>query len=283
MQLNPVINSSFTGKVVVVTGSSRGLGLAVAARFVRAGAHIATCGRDLIALSKSWPVLGFNPDGKQRLFTSAIDISKQDKAQQFINGIIEEFGRIDVLICNAGIYGPIGQLENNSLNEWIRTIEINLFGTVMCCQAVVPIMRRQNTGKIITISGGGATKPMPNFSAYAASKAAVVRFTETLAAELKDTGIDVNSVSPGALNTRLLDQILDAGPYQVGQHMYTQSVDQKLHGGTPIECAVDLIEWLASPESNGITGRLLSAVWDDYRALRATELTPDLYTLRRIT
>jgi 3-oxoacyl-[acyl-carrier protein] reductase len=146
-------------------------------------------------------------------------------------------------------------------------------------------MRQQKSGKIIVLSGGGATQPMPGFSAYAASKAAVVRLTETLADELRDDHIDVNAIAPGALNTRLLDEVLAAGPDKVGQAFYDRSVKQKAEGGTSLEKGAALCAFLLSPESDGVTGRLLSAVWDPWADLpaRRDELAKsDIYTLRRI-
>jgi 3-oxoacyl-[acyl-carrier protein] reductase len=195
------------------------------------------------------------------------------------------FERLDILVCNAGVYGPIGLLDEIDWSEWTTAVEINLHGTVFCCRAALPIMRRQGAGKIITLSGGGATQPLPRISAYAASKAAVVRFTETLAVELEGTGIEVNAVAPGALNTRLLDEVLDAGPQRVGQAFYGRAQQQKLAGGTPLEQGAELIAFLASSEADGISGRLLSAVWDDWRALpghRERLAASDVYTLRRI-
>jgi 3-oxoacyl-[acyl-carrier protein] reductase len=192
---------------------------------------------------------------------------------------------IDILVNNAGIYGPIGTVEDVDWDEWVLTVQVNLFGTVSLCRAIIPIMRQQGYGKIINLSGGGATSPLPRISAYAASKAAVVRFTETIAAELRGTGIDVNAIAPGALNTRLLDQVLEAGPEKVGQDLYERSERQKKDGGVPLEIPAQLAVFLGSSESDGITGRLISAVWDDWRSLpgRLDQLTDsDVYTLRRI-
>ena len=177
------------------------------------------------------------------------------------------------------------RIEDVDWDQWRRAIEINLLGTVLCCRAVLPIMRRQGRGKIVTLSGGGATQPLPRISAYAASKAAVVRFTETLAEEVRGTGIDVNSVAPGALNTRLLDEVLSAGAERVGASFYERAQRQKSDGGTPLQRGAELIAFLASPESDGISGRLLSAVWDDWKSLpteRERLAQSDVYTLRRI-
>ncbi|HYT95488.1 MAG TPA: SDR family oxidoreductase, partial [Gemmataceae bacterium] len=139
--------------------------------------------------------------------------------------------------------------------------------------------------KIIVLSGGGATKPMPFLSAYAATKAAVVRFVETLAGEVAEFGIDCNSVAPGALNTRLLEEVLRAGPEVVGRSFYEASLRQQATGGDGLEQGAALCVFLASRASDGITGRLISAKWDRWSDLpgRREELRrSDIYTLRRI-
>ena len=120
-------------------------------------------------------------------------------------------------------------------DEWVRAIEINLIGTVLPCRGCFPCSGSRGYGKIVNLSGGGATAPLPRLSAYAASKAAVVRFTETLAEELRRTGIDVNAIAPGALNTRLLDEVLAAGPDKVGKSFYERALKQKAEGGAPLE------------------------------------------------
>jgi 3-oxoacyl-[acyl-carrier protein] reductase len=202
-----------------------------------------------------------------------------------VAGAIAAFGGLDVLVCNAGVYGPKGPIEDVDWDEWVRALNVNLCGAVLCCRAVLPHFRAERSGKIILLSGGGATRPLPFLSAYAASKAALVRFGETLAEEVKGAGIDVNAVAPGALNTRLLDEVLEAGPARVGQAFYEQSRAQKAKGGTPLETGAALCAFLASSESDGITGRLISAVWDPWPDLpaRRDELSAsDIYTLRRI-
>jgi 3-oxoacyl-[acyl-carrier protein] reductase len=179
----------------------------------------------------------------------------------------------------------MGPVEDNDWEAWAEAVRVNLFGTVLMCRAVVPHLRGQNYGKIINLSGGGATAPLPRMSAYAASKAAVVRFTETLAEEVRDAHIDVNAIAPGALNTRLLDQVLAAGPEAVGRAFYEKSLKQRDDGGVPPEKGAALAAFLASAHSDGITGRLLSAVWDDWEALPGRQqrlARSDIYTLRRI-
>src|SRR5258708_5923970 len=155
----------------------------------------------------------------------------------------------------------MGAVEDVDWDEWVAAVAVNLFGTVLCCRAVLPAMRAQGGGKIVLLSGGGATQPLPRLSAYAASKAAVVRMAETLAEETKGAGIEINAVAPGALNTRLLDQVLEAGPERVGDDFYERAVRQGESGGTPLETPVELVRFLASSASDGLTGRLFSAVW----------------------
>ena len=172
-----------------------------------------------------------------------------------------------MLVNNAGVYGPKGLIEEVDWDEWERAVRVNLFGSVLCCRAVLPHFRANGYGKIIQLSGGGATSPLPRLSAYAASKAAVVRFAETLAEELDGTGIDVNAIAPGALNTRLLDQVLEAGPERVGESFYARALEQQASGGTPLDLAARLAVFLASAASDGITGKLISAPWDPWEEL----------------
>src|SRR5262249_14864452 len=150
-----------------------------------------------------------------------------------------------------------GKLAEVDWTEWVQTISINLLGTVLMCRLALPMLRRSRRGKIINLSGGGATAPLPRFSAYAASKAAGVRFTENLAAELAGESIDVNAIAPGALNTRLLDEVLEAGPERVGKKFYDQAIEQRKSGGVPLEKGAALGVFLASSDSDGITGRLI--------------------------
>ncbi|MFN0070808.1 MAG: SDR family NAD(P)-dependent oxidoreductase, partial [Chloroflexota bacterium] len=215
----------------------------------------------------------------------AADISRPNDVESMVQRAVQAFGSIDILVCNAGVIGAIGPVETTDWDDWVTAIQVNLLGTVLCCRSVVPIMRQQQHGKIIALSGGGATSPIAGFSAYGASKAGLVRFIETLAVELEGTGIDVNAVAPGTLDTQMLDQTLEAGPERLSPDFLARSKAQKASGGTPLQIPANLITFLASSRSNGITGRLISAVWDDWEHLaeRKEQLrTSDVFTLRRI-
>lgn len=221
----------------------------------------------------------------QKVCAVKADVSKSEDVVNLTNAAFKELERIDVLINNAGVYGPKGLIENVDWEEWVRAVQINLLGTVMMCKMVLPHMKRNGWGKIINLSGGGATSPLPRISAYATSKAGVVRFTETTAEECRGTGIDINAVAPGALNTRLLDEVLTAGPEKVGQSFYGKALKQLKSGGSPLSMGASLCVFLASPASDGITGKLISAVWDPWERLadyRKELSESDIYSLRRI-
>ncbi|MCX7848391.1 MAG: SDR family oxidoreductase, partial [bacterium] len=221
----------------------------------------------------------------QHILSLVADVACPRDVGRIVDAVMTTFRRVDILVNNAGIYGPMGLSDEVDWDAWRYAIEVNLFGSVLMCRAVVPYMKAQRYGKIIQLSGGGATAPLPNLSAYAAAKAAVVRFAESLAQEVRQWHIDVNAVAPGALNTRLLDDVLAAGPEKVGAEFYTKAVRQKETGGVGFEPGARLCVFLASAASDGITGKLISAVWDRwdlFPSIKDELMTSDVYTLRRI-
>lgn len=268
-------------ETVVITGAGRGIGAAIAHAFARAGANLVLLARTQAEIER------VAEETRARGVASLAlrgDVSQRPDVEQMVAAAEEMFGRIDVLVNAAGVYGPIGTLAENDMAEWAQAIETNLLGTAFSMHAVLPHMIARRKGVVINFSGGGAVSPFPRFSAYASSKAAVVRLTETVAEEVKEFGIRVNAIAPGAVNTRLLDQVLSAGE-RAGTQFYAKAKEQKAKGGTPLETAAELAVFLASPAANGVTGRLLSAVWDDWKSLpaRVQELNGSaLFTLRRI-
>ena len=269
----------------IITGASQGLGLEIARHYVRAGASVALCARDAARLKAAVTELRRLARTGQKIVALPCDVSDPTAVSAFSAAAIKALGSVQVLVNNAGIYGPKGPTESVDFDEWKRALEINLYGVLLPCRALIPHFKAQGRGKIINLSGGGATAPMPFISAYAASKAAVVRLTETLAEELRANKIDVNAVAPGALNTRLLDEVLEAGPQTVGEGFYQRALKQKETGGAPLDLGASLCVWLASPASDGITGKLLSAQWDPWKDLatkRDALAKSDIYTLRRI-
>jgi NAD(P)-dependent dehydrogenase (short-subunit alcohol dehydrogenase family) len=272
-------------KNVVITGGNQGFGLAVAQAFLKEGANVIICARDE---EKSYNAIQFLDKFRfhsSQLYSFKADISKPVDNKELVQFALDKFKKIDILVANAGIYGPKGSIDEVIWDEWSHAIDINLKGTVLTCREVVSVMKKQRFGKIIILSGGGATKAMPFLSAYAVSKAAIVRFSDTLAEEVINYNVYVNSIAPGALNTRLLDEILESGPEKVGKSFYEQSLKQKETGGAPLEKGAELCVYLGSDESDGISGKLISAIWDpwqDFNLYKEELMTSDIYTLKRI-
>ncbi len=199
---------------------------------------------------------------------------------------MDVLGPIDVLVNCAGVYGPIGALSDNDMDDWEHALRVNLMGTVYTCRAVIPGMVERGHGSIINLSGGGATMPLPNFSLYAVSKAAVARLTDTLAAELAGTGVSVNAIAPGAIDTKLQDDVLAAGRRAGALFDRMRTMRETGQGATQPEVPARLALFLASDASVGLTGKLISAPhdpwesWDTAR-IEAINRSP-WYTIRRL-
>lgn len=274
-----------SGRIALVTGANQGFGLEVARTYLQAGADLMLCARNMELLEKARDELVRSAETGQRILAMAADVSNEQQVRALVDAAITELGGLHILVNNAGVYGPKGQIEDVDWNAWTRAIEINVYGSILMCKTVLPHFKAQAYGKIIQLSGGGATSPMPRISAYAVSKAAVVRFAETLAEEVRGTGIDVNSIAPGALNTQMLDEVLEAGPGKVGKDFYERALKQKETGGVPLHRGAELAVFLASGASDGITGKLVSALWDNWEHWpeHLEKLSnSDVYTLRRI-
>ncbi len=271
------------GKRALVTGANQGLGFAIAEAYAAAGAAVAICARDRALLEAAAESLRrAHPDAD--VFAQPCDVGDRADVDRLFAALDARQAGLDVVVCNAGVYGPKGAIETVDWDAWVDALRINLIGTAYCARRALASLAGSARGKIVIISGGGATKPLPNLSSYAASKAGIVRFGETLAEETRGRGIDVNMIAPGALNTRLLDEILAAGPQTVGEAFFAASLKQQQTGGTPLDVAARLAVFLASGAADGISGKLISAPWDPWERFRADDerLNGDVYTLRRI-
>lgn len=280
-----MMNWSLEYRAAVITGANQGLGETIARAYVEAGASLFICARDEEKLFKVQDQLRGLCSPGQKVEAMRADVAKREDVERVASRALDVFPDVQILVNNAGVYGPKGRIEDVDWDTWVDAIEINLFGSILLTRAFLPHFRKNKYGKIIQLSGGGATAPLPFISAYAASKAAIVRFAETLAEEVKEDGIDVNSIAPGALNTRLLDEVLAAGPEKVGKAFHERSLKQKNEGGAPLERGAELSVFLGSACSDGITGKLISAVWDPWDKFEEhmEELKKtDIYTLRRI-
>ena len=274
-----------TNKVAIITGANQGLGLEIAKKYATAGANLMLCARNQILLDGALKDVKQCITGDQIILAQQVDVSKEKEVSDVVESTLKQMGACHILVNNAGIYGPKGDVEDVDWAEWIKAIEINVYGSVLMCRELIPHFKNQRYGKVIQLSGGGATNPLPKISAYAVSKAAIVRFAESLAEEVRGFGVDVNALAPGALNTRMLEEILIAGPGVVGKDFYERSQKQKESGGASIDRAAELALFLASSRSDGITGKLISAAWDNWEEWpnHISELdTTDAFTLRRI-
>ena len=278
-------NELLKDRVAVITGANQGLGLEIARHYLAAGAKVVLCARDGEKLRSACAVLCNREQMEKRVVSAVADVSREEDVSLVVKLALETFGHVDILVNNAGVYGPKGVIEEVDWREWVRAMEINLMGSVLMCRALLPHFKERRRGKVVQLSGGGATKPLPRLSAYAVSKAAVVRFVETLAEEVREDGIDVNAIAPGSLNTRMLEEVLAAGPERVGQAFYEHALKQKENGGAPLERGASLAVFLGSSLSDGITGKLIAAMWDPWESLNAHRRDldkTDVYTLRRI-
>jgi NAD(P)-dependent dehydrogenase (short-subunit alcohol dehydrogenase family) len=269
-------------KLIFISGAGRGIGQAIALKLSENTDYIVCgCARTSSDLEKTESL------SNEKIRTQVLDVTDSKGVENWITKEISQTKAAPWgLITAAGVYGPIGPFVENSFEDWKKATEINVFGTALLVKFFTQkLITAKLEGRVILLSGGGATQPQPNFSSYGACKAAVVRFGETIAHELKSFNITVNSVAPGAVNTKFTEDLLKAGPDKVGNETYEKVLKQKESGGTSPDKAASLCSYLLSEKAKNITGRLISAVWDNWENLheKALELSKsDIYTLRRI-
>lgn len=269
------------GRSAIITGGGRGIGRAISSLFAREGASVVIVSRTRAEVVET--VAEIAAAGGAALGMPG-DVTDRAHVKRVVEETVATFGAVDILVNDAGVQGPIGAFMGVDFDDWKANFEVNLFGTASFCRAALPGMADRRRGKIINLAGGGSTSPRPYFSAYGVAKTAVVRFTETLAREVDGLGIDVNAIAPGAVSTRMLDEVLIAGE-SAGAAELVEARMRKERGGTSPEVAAGLALFLASAESDGITGRLISAVWDPWQDSGFIERLisdRDLATLRRI-
>lgn len=266
---------------ILITGTSSGMGRWLAEHYCAAGHQVWGIARrdqsDFVAERKS---------RGQSLRTTRTDISKWDQLQALRSEIDRDWKNIDGLICCAGIQGPLGPAMKLKSAAWNESLHINLFGTFNTLLALYePLLLAGRRAKVICFSGGGSTGPRPFFTPYAVAKAGVVRMVENLAHEWSGLPIDINAIAPGAVNTRMTEEVIAAGPAVVGAKEHQKALEQMKNGGTPLTKVGALIDFLLSADSDGISGRLMSGLWDPYLSLprvREELVKSDVYTLRRI-
>jgi NAD(P)-dependent dehydrogenase (short-subunit alcohol dehydrogenase family) len=265
-------------KVCLITGASGAIGSAVAQRFCEEDAYVVTT---YLSNPSSIRRPGIGDD---RNLEFELDVCNYEQIQIVLRKVVDKFGRIDALVNCAGVIGPIGSTQDIAVDDWVRAIEVNLIGSFCLTRGVLPFMLAQSRGKIIHFSGGGAAYARPFCTAYAASKAALVRFVESLAAELQQSHIEVNAIAPGPVYSRMWEQMRAAGQ-KGGDNNLQELKKMEETGGVPPDRAANLAVFLASDRSNGLSGRLISAVHDDWASLEARiadVMNSESGTLRRV-
>ena len=269
-------------RVAIITGAGRGIGRAIALAFACEGAMSFLVSRtesELLETASACRAMG----GIAHTITA--DISDVAQVQRLVASVIQDAGQVDVLVNAAGVYGPIGPTAEIDLAAWTRALEINLYGPLYLCHALIPHFKQRQQGKIILLGGGGATAPLPNFSSYAASKAGVARLADTLAEELMSFNIQVNVIAPGLVDTKLQDQVLAAGDRAGPLLNKIKQARETGAGAVSPDVAASLAVWLASAASGTLTGKLIAAPYDPWRqwAGKTDELNATaLYTIRRV-
>jgi NAD(P)-dependent dehydrogenase (short-subunit alcohol dehydrogenase family) len=264
---------------IILTGSSTGIGRALAERLLGRGQQV-------WGLARS-DQTEFVTRHSGAFRATRCDVAEWPQVAAAAHEILGAWPAIDGLVTCAGLQGVLGRAVTADPVRWSATVRANLDGTFFTIRALHEGLRHAGRrAKIVCFSGGGATKSRPNFSAYGVAKTGVVRLVETVAEEERGSPLDINAVAPGPINTRLTDEVIALGPAVVGAAEYQGALEQKAKGGASLDTALNLVEWLLSPASDGISGRLLSAPWDPWSTLatHTPELAAtDIYTLRRIT
>jgi len=264
---------------IVIAGASSGIGAALVRALAADGHAIFACARReerLRELAQDLPGLSVR----------RCDVSQEADVEAFVSWLRTQAERVDALVNCAGSFGAIGPVVETDSREWLRTLETNLFGTYLMVKHVVPLMTGERP-RIVNFSGGGAFDPFPNYSAYAVSKAGVVRLTETLAVELAPRGITVNAVAPGFVATELHQATLRRGAALAGRQQVEQTQQRLREGGVPIEVPVACVRFLLSERAEGLTGKTLSASFDPWASPAFAERIPqinasELYAMRRV-
>lgn len=273
------------GRVCILTGCTSGLGYNILLKLIEKDIIIygVSNNKKKIKILKNILNKSFST---KKFFVHKVDIADSVQVKNFVKMIKSKHNKIDILINNAAVNGPMGKFESISLKDWKKAFNTNFFGSLHFYQNVLPIMKKNKYGRIVQISGGGATSPFPMFSSYATAKAGIVSLSENLSKELdKKENITINSIAPGTLNTKFTKLKLKAGPKKIGTKHYLLMKKINKYGGDDPSKAAELCLKLIN-KKNRLNGKIISAVWDNWQNFNKIQKKlndSDVLTIRRIT
>ncbi len=254
-------------RVALITGAGRGIGREIAVAYAREGARLALAARTIEELEETArQVRGLGA----AVLIVPTDVTDRSQVEEMVSATVDRFSALDVLVNNAGLPGPVGPLQENDVDYWRRTIEVNIIGVFLCCRAAIPVMLSRGRGRIVNVYGGRGR----NLTAYGASKVAVADITETLATELAGTNIRVNALSPGSIHTRMWEETRDAARDAGDTELFELGRRVTSGGGASIQRAAELAVILGGDEAGELNGRVLSSVTEDLSTL--AERVPEL-------
>ena len=231
----------FNGRTAVITGGAAGIGLAIAQRLIASGGRVSVWDRDAAALEKAKVHLNAGVD------TRVVDVADAASVDAAAQAAASALGRIDALVCSAGITGPNTTTWEYPVDAWRQVLEVNVSGVFLCNRAIVPVMLKQDYGRIVNIASVAGKEGNPNASAYSTSKAAVIGLTKSLGKELAKTGIRVNCVTPAAVKTSIFDQMSQ-------QHIDFMLSKIPMGRFGQVEEIAALVAWLCTEDCSFSTG-----------------------------
>lgn len=276
--MRPFISEESEPRNVLITGAGRGIGKRLAIGFARAGLRVGLLARSRAEIDLADMEIEHAGGKSLRLLA---DLRNFKEVTLAVERMRQHYGSVDSAICASGAFGGIGPVAESDPKSWADAIHTSLLGAYHLCRAVIPHMLDRRVGKIVLLVGPGAETARPRFSAYASANAALVRFAETLAEEVREANIQVNCMNPGFTYTSLTDEILVAGD-KAGARELALAHEIRSNGGTAPEKQIALAQFLISSRSNHLSGKLIG-VQDDWRRLEQSNDTPELFTLRRVS